>query len=114
MTFDFDFTVTLSLVLSFAAMVVAWYRTRRKDLDERLKAGSERMANLELRVGAAEQKIAVLPEKDDLHGLQITLVEMAGKIDVISSHTAAQRDVMRRLETVVTRHEDHLLEGSRK
>lgn len=113
-TFDFDLTVTLSVVLSLAAMVVAWYRTRRQNLDERLKIGSDRMDELDRRLAAAEQNISAAASKDDLHGMQLTLVGMDGKIDVISSNTEANRDMMRRFETVLTRHDNHLLESSRK
>ena len=39
-----------SFILSIAAMVFAWVRTRRKDVDGRLHEGSKRMDSLDARI----------------------------------------------------------------
>lgn len=84
------------------------------------RANGKRIETLEGDVGALkgdlhslEQTVSNMPGKDELHQVRLTLVEMAGKMDVISAHMSGQKDVMKRLETIVTRHEDHLLGGGK-
>ena len=69
--------------------------------------------NLKADLEKLEQTVSAMPGKDEIHQVRLTLVEMAGKMDVISAHMSGQKDVMKRLETIVTRHEEHLLGGSK-
>ena len=57
--------------------------------------------------------MATLPGRDDLHGLEIAMTQISGQLSVISEAMNGQREIMKRLETIVSRHEDHLLEGKR-
>jgi hypothetical protein len=52
-----------------------------------------------------------MPAKDDMHQLQISLTSMAGDMRELRAVIRGNNDVMVRLETIVTRHEDHLLSG---
>lgn len=110
MNFTFDLTVTLSLLLSISAMIFAWLRTRRQDLDKRLHEGSKRMDNLELRVQRIEQSIAAMPGKDDMHKLEITLAQMGGEMKAQSAVLEAMAESVRRTEGILNRHEDFLRE----
>lgn len=107
----------LGLAIPLGGIIYTWFATRQKDVDEafkdigeRLNTGSKRMDTLELRAQATELALGNMPNKDDMHSLQLMLAEMGGEMKAIGAHIGAQRDVMRRLETVVTRHEDHLLD----
>jgi hypothetical protein len=70
------------------------------------------MDELNLRLAAAEQSIATMPGKDDLHGLQLTLAEMAGEMKAIRVSVRGVAESQGRLESIVTRHEDYLRENS--
>ena len=110
----------LGLIMSLGAVIYTWFATRRKDVDSdfkavaaRLDAGSKRMDQHDLEIQALIQTVSSLPDKEDMHRLELTMSAINGEIKAIGAHMGAQRDVMRRLETVVTRHEDHLIEGSK-
>lgn len=114
MTIDFNTVLKLApIVLSVAAMVMAWIGTRRKDVDQRFKDGSKRMDRHEGRIASLEQTIQSMPEKDDIHSLQLQMAEMNGSLMQMTAVMEGNAKVMKRLETVVTRHEDHLLEGGK-
>ena len=81
----------ISLGLSLAAIVYAFFANR-----------GDRMDRQERRIAALEQTVKSLPAKEDVHNLQIQLVRMEGNAKVMS-----------RMETIVSRHEDHLLGGNR-
>lgn len=95
-----------SFLLSLTAMVVAWLRTRRRDLDERIGALGQRVDTL-------ERSMHGVPGREDVHSLKLGLSELAGEIRVVGAQLSGQRDILGRLEAVVTRHEDHLLETRR-
>ncbi|HHK74841.1 MAG TPA: DUF2730 family protein [Rhizobiales bacterium] len=114
MNFEFDLTITMSLILSVIVIGFTWFRTRRHDVDERFMTGAKRMGDLDKRVQAVEQSIAVMPGKDDIHRLEMALSEIAGDIKAMRATTRATNDAMARIDRVVNRHEDHLLDGSKK
>ncbi|WP_127748505.1 DUF2730 family protein [Parasedimentitalea marina] len=118
MTLDYDLALkTLGVAIPLGGIIYTWFATRQKDVDEALKTvssrldtGSKRMDQHDLEIQALQQTVASLPAKEDMHRLELTMSDIGGEIKAIAAHIGAQRDVMRRLETVVTRHEDHLLD----
>jgi len=111
MSFEFDLTITLSLVLAIGTILFTWFRTRQGDVDERFKSGTDRMDRHANRLTVLEQKITVLPDKDDMHSLQIEMAKMTGALGQMQAVMEGNAKIMDRLETIVTRHEDHLLNG---
>jgi len=103
-----------ALVLSSISLIYTWFATRRKDVDKRFADGAKRMDGHDLDIQALQQTVSSLPAKEDVHRMELAMSEVSGELKAIGAHIASQRDVMRRLETVVTRHEDHLLAGSQK
>ncbi|WP_306043408.1 DUF2730 family protein [Mameliella sp. MMSF_3552] len=99
----------IPILLSFAAMIVAVIRTRRSEVDERFKAGSDRMDRHEARIARAEQTISGMPSKDDVHSIQLSIAEMSGSLNRMEAVIGGNAQIMQRLETIVSRHEDHLL-----
>ena len=111
MNLDLDTALKLAnFAIAFSAIAFTWFATRKKDTDRRLDTGSKRMDQHDLEIQALKQTVASLPAKEDMHRLELTMSDIGGEIKAIAAHIGAQRDVMRRLETVVTRHEDHLLD----
>lgn len=114
MTLDIDTILKFaSLAISVGAMVYAFFANRKKDVDERFREGSKRMDRHDGRIAALEQTIQSMPEKEDIHSLQLKLAEMNGSLMQMTAVMEGNAKVMARLETVVTRHEDHLLEGGK-
>lgn len=114
MNFDIDAGLKLaSFALSIAAMVYAFFVNRRKDIDERFRDGSKRMDLHENRIATIEQTIQSLPGKDDMHALQLELVKQTGSLNEMRAVMEGNTKIMARLEAIVSRHEDHLLEGGK-
>lgn len=113
MTFFLDTTVTLPLLASLFTLLFAWFRTRRSAVDERFKEGRARMDRHEARIASLEQSIQAMPVKDDLHALQLELARQTGALGEMNAHMVGHAKIMERLESIVSRHEDHLLGGKR-
>lgn len=115
MTFDLNTILKLaSFALSIGAIIYAFFANRQKDTDARFKEGSKRMDRHEARIAAVEQTIQSMPGKDDMHTLQIELVKMAGSLNEMRAVMEGNSKIMARLEIIVSRHEDHLLDGGKK
>lgn len=125
--FQFDPTIGMSLLFSVAVVVFTWFRTRRHNVDDRFgkvddrfvkvdggfKKGSDRMDVHAQRLAALEQDMKSRPGINEVHELQIQLVEMAGSLKEMHAVMEGNSKIMGRLENIVTRHEDHLLGGSK-
>lgn len=97
--------------LSIVNIIYTWWRTRDQNsaaakaaIEDRFKDGSTRMDRHEVRLNSIEQTLRTLPEKDDMHLLQLELTRVLGEMKEM-------RAIMVRLEATVTRQEDHLLKS---
>lgn len=119
MNIAFDTTISLmglaSVIVSAGTAVFAWYRTRTRDLEDRLKDGSDRMNRHDVRIERIEQTLSSMPVSQDMHKLELRLSEMSGDLKALAAVMQGNTEVMLRLERVVGRHEDHLLtEGAKR
>jgi len=114
-----------SFGLSVCAILVAVLRTRRQAIDGRfdgielevkaaVAAGSARIDRHELRLQSIEQTVRGLPGRDDLHGLQLEMARIGGSLQTMQAVMEGNSQIMRRLEAIVTRHEEHLLDGGKR
>ena len=113
MNFEFNSTITMNLIMSVVVMIFAWFRTRNHNVDARFKDGNIRMAAIESRLQDVEKDIKAMPGKDDMHRLEMALSEIAGDIKAMRVTTRSTNDAMDRIDRVVSRHEDHLLDGGK-
>lgn len=104
--------------LSISNIIYTWWRTRDRDsesrraaLEERFRQGSNRMDRHEQRLNSIEQTLRTMPEKDDMHELQLSMGELKGELRELRAVMEGNNKIMGRLETIVGRHEDHLLKG---
>ncbi len=102
-----------TFAISICAMVVAVFKTRRHDIDDAFKAGSKRMDAHDLRIQALEQSVKDLPDKDDVHQMELTLKEIGGDMKAIRATMRGMSESMTRTERIVGRHEDHLLDKAK-
>jgi hypothetical protein len=113
---DLDLALkTLGLAIPLGGIIYTWFATRQKDVDEAFKAiserldtGSKRMDALELRAQATELALTNMPDKDDMHSLQLMLSEMGGEMKAMRATMRSVAESQGRFETVLTRHEDYL------
>lgn len=81
---------------------------------ERLSGHGQRLIDHDQRITALEQAHNSMPTKDDMHSLHLGIAEMRGDMRELRAVLAASGEVMGRLDRVVTRHEDFLLEGAKR
>jgi hypothetical protein len=112
-----DLGPALALVLAalnIINIVYTWWRTRDQNVETRFKAGSERMDRHDQRLASVEQALRSAPTKDDVHALQLSLEATRGDIRTMTAVMEGNNQIMGRLETIVARHEDHLLDGAKR
>lgn len=102
----------VALILSVAAIVIAFFRTRQSKVDERFKKGSDVMDRHELRLSAVEQTVRAMPGREDIHKIELGMSEMRGLLSRMEAVMEGNSQIMSRLEAIVSRHENHLLERS--
>lgn len=97
----------LSLLLNFGLSVYSLLASGSRANKQRLDAHDSRHARHDERLSGIEQALRALPAKEDLHGLQLALSEVRGDL-------REMRAIMGRMETIISRHEDHLLDGGKR
>lgn len=114
MTLNLDLLMKLASLLSFiisiAALVSAFFTSRKKDVDHRFREGSKRMDRHDLRLQALEQDVKGMPGKDDMHRLELQLSEISGDMKAMYATMTGMASSIERTEKIVGRHEDHLRE----
>lgn len=78
----------------------------------RLDALASTLGQVEQRVYAIEQTQRALPDKGDIHELDIAMTSLKGELATMTEKLAGVSQIMSRLEATVSRHEDHLLKKS--
>ncbi|MCB1395926.1 MAG: DUF2730 family protein [Rhodobacteraceae bacterium] len=97
----------LSLLLNFGLSVYSLLASGSRANRQRLDGHEARLNEHDSRLATTEQALRAMPAKDDLHGLQLALTEVRGDL-------REMRAIMGRMETIISRHEDHLLEGGKR
>lgn len=79
-----------------------------------IKAHAEQLNTHGLRLGSVEQALRGGPTSNDLHVLELTLERVQGRMETLSAVLEGHVAIMERLETIVGRHESHLLDGGKR
>lgn len=115
MIIDWDmFWNAASVLFSMFAFGYAFISSRRKDLERTFGEQQKRMDRHDARIAYIEQALQALPGKDDMHGLQLELVKQTGAMEKMAAVMEGNAKITARLEVIVTRHEQHLLDGAKK
>lgn len=104
----------LALILSFGTTVWTIFSgPSRKNADRiaemRLEINAQAM-----RLASLEQAMINVPKTNDIHQLELAMTRLQGEMKNVSTAMQGQSQIMERLETIVGRHENHLLDGSKK
>lgn len=112
---DWDlFWKAAGVVLPLLVALYTFVATRRKDLDRKLEEGRARMDRHAGRIDRIEQTLQSMPGKDDMHSLQLELIKQTGAMEKMAAVMEGNAKITERLEIIVTRHEQHLLDGGKK
>lgn len=114
-TLEQDTLKTLLAVASFVgaciSSVYTFIATRTKKTDARIEKVEKAQEASDKRLTAVERNVEALPSKEDIHQLDLLLVGIRGELDAIRQMISGQSEIVLRLERVVLRHEDHLLDA---
>lgn len=107
--------------LSISNIIWTWLRTRDQGNAAEKAAVAQRITDIggrvdrhENRIQSVEQTLRTLPAKDDMHELQLAMERLRGDMSRMSATMEGHVGIMTRLENIVGRHEQHLLETSKR
>lgn len=106
--------IALSQLLTFGLTIWNLLSSGSRANAKRIDDHGQRLDDHELRIGTVETVQKGLPSPRDLHDLELALESLRGEIKAMAAQMAGQTAIMERLETIVSRHEDHLLTGGRR
>lgn len=123
MNINFDLTVTMGVIVTIVVSIVGWVHARQKRTDDAIIAAgrradhaiegvAERLDRHEGRIHAVEQTMQTLPGKDDLHGLSLAMAEIRGDLREVRASMKGHQQLLARIDSVVSRQEDHLMKGA--
>lgn len=104
----------LALFLSFATNIWSIVGSGSRNNARRLDEVGGRLDSSEARLASVEQTLRGMPGKDDIHAVHLSLAAMSGDLKTMQATMSGSNEIMKRLETIVTRHEDHLLGGAKR
>lgn len=94
----------LAMILNFGLTLWNLLASGSRENAKRIESHAGRLSDHDQRLTGMEQRLAAVPAQGDLHQVQLALERMHGDL-------REMRAIMGRMETIVTRHEDHLLDG---
>lgn len=104
----------LAAALSVGTIIWNMLNSGTKRNAERLESHSKRLSDHDQRLIGIEQAQKSMPGKDDIHALHLGMAEMRGDLREMRAAMDGSAAIMGRLESIVSRHEDHLLEGAKR
>lgn len=106
--------LALSTLINFGTVIWNIFSGPSKKNGARLDAMATVLTALEQRITASEQTQRALPSKDDIHELELSMERLKGEMKTLSQVMAGQSAITERMESILNRHEDHLLQSGRK
>ena len=111
----------LMTLANLANMLWSIFSGPTRKLSSRLGDAEQRLSEIERRaerhaqqlVGVS-QTVNAMPGLQQTHALELALADIRGNLREIGATMEGNAKIMARLEMVVTRHEDHLLEGGKR
>lgn len=104
---EYDFVVTLPVLLSIGGILFTWWATRNKGTEARFARVEARVDKLERDVQRLADHVERLPNAEMMHRLELTLARMEGNIDKLDER-------LRPVAAIAARMQDVLIEQGRK
>lgn len=100
----------LSGLVAFSQLVLFWLCwSMRKSF-----ASKDSVQKLEQRVAINEVALGNLPDEKTVNDLALTVADLRGDIKELRAEVKGVTDSVERIARVLTRHEDHLLNGGKQ
>ncbi len=99
--FELDFKVTLPFILSIVALAFTWWRTRDRNIEARFKEHAERLDRHSNRIDLIDHTLRDMPQRQDLHNLQITLVQIEGQLGRMEERLKPVAAIAERMQEVL-------------
>ena len=84
------------------------------DLESKVSEQDKRLERHAQQLVGLSQTVNTMPGKDQMHQLELALAGIRGDLQGIGARMEGNASIMKRLEDVVTRHEEHLLDGGKR
>lgn len=112
---------SLLTLANLANILWMWFSGPTRKLTQRLAEAERRLLDAErgmernsAQITAVSQTVNSMPGHSALHQLELMMASMGGDLREMRAVMEGNAKVMARLELVVTRHEDHLLDGGKR
>lgn len=106
--------LALSTLINFGTVIWNIFSGPSKKNGARLDGMAVTLAALETRIAASEMSQRTLPSRDDIHELELSMERLKGEMKTLGQAMATHSDNANRVEAILTRHEEHLLQAGRK
>lgn len=105
----FGMVASLVAILAFVLSLVngrrKWITELIAPITQRLNDGSKKMDAHELEIQALKAKVDTLPDKQDVHDLQIGITEMRGELSTMAARSEGNSRIMERVLDFLERQE---------
>lgn len=103
--------VALSQLLTFGLTIWGLMASGSRANAKKIEEHGQRLDKHDLRISTAEQTLRSQPTATDLHDLELAMEQLKGEMRTMSAVLSGHVAIMERLEAIVSRHENHLLDG---
>ena len=106
--------IALSQLLTFGLTIWNMMASGSRANSKAIADHSDRFNRHEGRLSSIEQTLMGMPDAKELHVLQLGMTALQGELQVTRAVIEGNSQIMERLEAIVSRHEDHLLQGGKR
>lgn len=99
----------LTTLFNFAILIWGIFSGPARKNSSQIEALVVRVTALDQRVANVEYSFRAMPSKEDMHELDIAMTRLQGEMKTMSETMRGQSEILKRVEHLVGRHEDHLL-----
>lgn len=106
--------IALSQLLTFSLTVWGLMASGSRSNAKAIADHHDRFNRHEGRLSSIEQTLMGMPDAKELHALHLGMSELRGELQVTRAVMEGNSQLMERLEAIVGRHEEHLLQGGKR
>ena len=106
--------IALSQLLTFGLTVWNLMASGSRANGKAIADHNDRFNRHEGRLSSIEQTLMGMPDAKELHALQLGMSGLRGELQVTRAVMEGHSQLTERLEAIVSRHEEHLLQGGKR
>lgn len=101
--------LAVTTIFNLASLIWGVFSGPSRKNAQAIEAMSKEVELLKARMSLMEQELRTIPAKEEMHELELAMTRLQGELKTMSETMRGQSEIMKRLEALVSRHEDHLL-----